>query len=243
MMSSYDQVRFIQEPLSLGAPPPEILDTLCQTLWEWKTCTSCSRSGCPSEQCQWTFKRNLQAYFQFYEDVSCGSRPKDLFETRQAIRTHDELVSIIRLIKHRPDCTRKELIQQAFAANTPVPSHDEQNRSFDLSMRILTTLECGPSSHLRKSTNEPYSDLVWKDEETAISFVQSAFDVTSSETIQLFTPTAEKLRNLGIIVVGTENLRDHLRYSPRTKTLQIFRFTAFLREHLRQFQCESPVQM
>lgn len=242
-MSLYDQVDFIQEPLSLGAPTAEILGSLCQTLWEWENCASCSGSGCSFDQCDWSRKQDLQAYLQFYEEIACGSRPKDYFEAQQAIRNHGELISIIGLIKNRPNCTRKDLMQQNLAAHLPIPSQNEQIRSFDLAMRVLTTLECGPSSHLRTATTEPYSKHVWTDDETAISFVQSAFDMKVPQAVRPFTPTAKKLRDFGITVLGTDNLRDHLLYSPGSKTLQIFRFTAFLREHLRQFQCENPVQM
>ncbi|KAF1846955.1 uncharacterized protein K460DRAFT_50835 [Cucurbitaria berberidis CBS 394.84] len=234
-------------PLSLDSPTLSEQDKVCQYLWDWPDCTSCRKAGhCPISACPWSRKAGVQQYLQFYKDVACGSRPADTFEVRQALRDHNELLTIIRLIKSRPSSARRTLMQEHFAAYDERPSLAEQNRAFDVAIRLLTMVECSTGGHQRLDISPLSPSIVWKGDDSAIGFAESAVrlgaPLTYDEIVVLLPDlTAQNLESHGMVLVQTNNIREHLLYNPRARIVHVYHYAGFLKECLWPKQHENPV--
>lgn len=226
----------------LENPPENTLKLIIQTLFGWDDCLACDRSGtCPLWNCTWNRRQLLDQYLEFYRVVSSWSMPEGLNQGNPALRNHDDLTDIIYLIQQRPDLPRKELIQIHFSSyRSALPDPLDQNRAFDLAMRVLTMIECSPRRCSRVNWSPGFAPIPWYADDSARQFIGRAFqrhaaldveDEFDRSTFGKLAATSLERRKK-IKLVGTYDLQKHLLLEPESRTLYIYHHVGFLKEYL-----------
>jgi hypothetical protein len=226
----------------LGDPSADVKDEVCRALFGWYDCSGCMNQGsCTEFGCPWKRRAYLSHYLRFYLDITAWSTPADLSEQRYALRSHQDLLSIIRLIKDNPNSLRKELMGEHFSTyGHPQPALTDQKRAFNLAITIIVMIPCSEyNPYYRHRMLDPMlAPASWDDDVSACEFVKSKIPTAAASGqfcgISRTVPrlSVGVLEHAGIKLIGTDDLRQHLLYDPVEKTLQIFHFASFLEELL-----------
>lgn len=213
--------------------PDAIEEELCKILWNWEECRGCAQSlGCVKNACVWQRRKELEPFFHLYRDTAIWISPEEPSGERPALRSHQDLFEIIRLLKLNPDTIRSDLIHRHFSTYiNSMPDEEDQRKAFDLALQIMTTVECNPFS----LTGQPH---IWKGRESLRTAMAKFFSVSGSISLHdnriRDTLRASRLKYLyAITVEGTEYLNEHLHLDTDTMTLKVYHLTAFLKEYLR----------
>jgi hypothetical protein len=213
--------------------------SLCHILWDWDLCIGCKNGQrCVSSQCPWKEKSpKLQPFFRFYQEITASYIPEMHTTSNYALRTHKDLFDIIQTLKQNRNTPRSSLTTELFArrGEKSQPYIADQNRAFDLAVRIMTTV-CSSIE------NQPgYDTLVWHSDKTFQDFVGSIGGLKYHPALvsnDEWSPnpkeqlTAARLKKFAHLRFrGTDDLKNHLRLEERT--VEIFYHTSFLKEHLR----------
>ncbi|KAH8649061.1 hypothetical protein BX600DRAFT_442333 [Xylariales sp. PMI_506] len=229
------------------------LKKLCQALWGWKLCYSC-RNGLEcdgSNKCAWKRAPIFANYFAFYRDVTSSYVPELLYGHQPALRSHEDVADIIRLIKDRPNDLRSHLTHDYFSqrdGGAKPPSPADQHRAFNTVIKVMTMVNCSaerqPSGVLDLGVELGTLPMPWHAGATFAGFLSRAFpkadvgylnfldhagkswDVKSAITARRL----EKLARLSFR--GTDDLRNHLRLDSRAGVVEIYHYTSVLKEHL-----------
>jgi hypothetical protein len=208
-------------------------------LWDWDLCIGCKNGQrCVSSQCPWKEKSpKLQPFFRFYQEITASYIPEMHTTSNYALRTHKDLFDIIQTLKQNRNTPRSSLTTELFArrGEKSQPYIADQNRAFDLAVRIMTTV-CSSIE------NQPgYDTLVWHSDKTFQDFVGSIGGLKYHPALvsnDEWSPnpkeqlTAARLKKFAHLRFrGTDDLKNHLRLEERT--VEIFYHTSFLKEHLR----------
>ncbi|KAE9371904.1 hypothetical protein N431DRAFT_315635, partial [Stipitochalara longipes BDJ] len=212
---------------------------LCHVLWEWDLCGGCKiDQRCVSTQCSWQ-KRSLklQPFFRLYQKITASYMPEMHTTSNYALRTHEDLFEIIQTLKQNLTTPRANLTAAHFARrgynSQPYPA--DQNRAFDLAVRVMTTVDCSME-------NQSGSDiLVWGDEKSFQDLIHSIgstryHPILPGDEEQSLDPkeqlSATRLKkDARIKFRGTDDIKNHLRLEG--KIVEIFHHTSVLKEHLR----------
>jgi hypothetical protein len=241
------------------------LKVLCQVLWSWELCDACldatpkapPRRGVAPCSCPWGQRaERLEPFFDFYRRTTRPYVPDFFGENGQAIRNHQDLRDIIKVIKQqgveqsRESCMREYFCLRAEGKESSVPGSD-QNRAFELAARIMTMTSLSCDNGRESSPSEANWDVeekqvdapqTWPEVDTLSATMHELFvsrihpslqssDSQSSVIRQNLTATNLK-RIAALRIEGTDNLRDHLDLNTTTGVVQIFHHTSFLKEHL-----------
>jgi len=212
---------------------------LCRVLWEWDFCDSCKiDQRCISTQCPWQ-KRSLklQPFFQLYQKITASYMPEMHTTSNYALRTHEDLFEVIQTLKQNLTTPRAHLTAVHFARRgyNSLPHPADQNRAFDLAVRVMTMVDCS-------AENQSGSDiLVWGDDKSFQDLVRSIgstrnHPVLAGDEERSLDPkeqlSAIRLKKSAHIKFrGTDDIKNHLRLEG--KTVEIFHHTTVLKEHLR----------
>ncbi|KAI1856356.1 hypothetical protein JX265_011603 [Neoarthrinium moseri] len=226
------------------------LKRLCEALWGWELCASCKGGqSCSGAKCAWERAPVFASYFAFYKDVTSAYVPELLYGDQPALRSHQDVADIIRLIKDRPDELRAQLTHQYFSQRpSKSPSSTDQHRAFNIVVKIMTMVNCSaeqqPSGILDLGTELGTQLIPWHNDASFSSFVSRAFpkgDVGAlnildhagkSRDIQS-SITARRLEKIARLTFrGTEDLRNHLRLDSKNGVVEIYHYTSVLKEHL-----------
>jgi hypothetical protein len=154
-----------------------------------------------------------------------------------ALRTHEDLFDIIQTLKQNLTTPRANLTAAHFAPRgynfQPYPA--DQNRAFELAVRVMTTVDCSIE-------NQSSSDiLVWGDDKSFQDLVRSIGSTRYHPTLagdeeRSLDPkeqlSATRLKKGAHVKFrGTDDIKNHLRLEG--KTVEIFHHTSILKEHLR----------
>ncbi|KAH7083871.1 hypothetical protein FB567DRAFT_581361 [Paraphoma chrysanthemicola] len=218
--------------------PPDSQDALYKAVFNWIDCAQCSNAGkCGAGNCLWTQKRILGLYHQHYVDLTSCCSPRDWGTSHLALRSHDDLIIIIRLIENQPKTPRDVLIKKHFESyGTSQPIDVEKGRAFDLAFSTLTMIPCSESNHHLNS--EPIAVWVtWKNDQTAEQLVRSTipkatFMDPGIACRVLQSVSAEQLELAKIKIVATHKFHKHLYFDPRLRVVHIFVHVGFLRATL-----------
>lgn len=221
--------------------------SLCQILFDWKDCARCDGLGCgdSSPACAWKRYSTLEQFFTFYRTATAWSSTQDLSSTRPALRTHEDLLKIIILIKSNPDRRRVELMQKHFRPYKDcMPDEIDRFAAFDLAARVLSMIECNSDCYFPTGIGPREGDVVWHNKSSFNSFVDSAFPRAHDNRLnsairssRLASIAAQYLtQEHRISFQGVDELERHLQYDSATRILYVFRCVAFLKEHL----CNQP---
>ena len=92
------------------------LQKLCRVLWGWKICSSCENGGrCTTTDCSWPRSGRLARFFQYYKEVTAHYVPELLSGSHPALRTHEDLLEVIKVLKTRPEIPRSRLTTEYFS--------------------------------------------------------------------------------------------------------------------------------
>lgn len=226
------------------------LKNLCRALWGWRLCTSCqNEQACNSAECAWNRSPIFASYFSFYATITSAYVPDLLCGIQPALRSHQDVVDVIRLIKDRPNEPRTQLTHQYFSQrSSELPSTVDQHRAFNIAVKTMTMINCSaeqqPSNVLDLGIELGTQPLPWHDNTSFSTFVSRAFpkamigdlhildDAGNSRDIKSAI-TARRLRKFARLSFrGTEDLRNHLRLDAKNGVVEIYHYTSVLKEHL-----------
>ncbi|KIW26149.1 uncharacterized protein PV07_09269 [Cladophialophora immunda] len=240
---------FLSSPFPLEHVSDQQLQRLCEVLWSWKICLSCKAGqGCTTPHCSWPRSQRLAGYFAFYKDITALYVPEFLPGSHPALRSHEDLFEIIRVLKSQPDVPRFQLTKHYFSTrdggNAPMPPISDQDRAVSLAVRAMAMVKCSAEKQSLDFVELGTKSLQWRQEISLSQFVTEAFPETSHPALsekdntgssleikaQL---TAQRLKKIaGLKFQPTSDLGEHLKLDQKLGVVHIFHHTAFLTEHL-----------
>ncbi|WQF80252.1 hypothetical protein CDEST_05266 [Colletotrichum destructivum] len=237
------------------------LQQLGEALWSWKPRSNgTSQSGVVTTHLRPDLTK-FGPYFQYYREMT-ASYISDAFppEEIKALRSHDDLLAIINLIRSNPDTQRSELTTKYFSSRQifeETPPEDKQ-RAFNLAMRVLMMISCSSEGLTDDLLPLGTESSIWRRDQSAREFVSGVFSTRNhpslNEVDESLPNIQLSLRAVGLKKVAhlsfhsTDDLRNHLRLDPRTGVVEIFHHTTFLKESLKASknsaeQCILPRQL
>jgi hypothetical protein len=220
------------------------LRQLGQILWSWPICKDCENGkGCLEQGCASQRLNRLSRFFDRYRALT-ASYESDC--EHPAITKHEDLFHIIKDLKSNPDMTRAELAETHFPnrLGRRPPPLNEQERAIDLAVRIMAMVSCSAQQRSPDLLEQGAYQAGWRNDITFSQFITDIFPMTdhpglsendeSTPLDQRTVLTAKKLKKYaGLDFRPTDNLRNHLRLDRRRNVVEIFHYTAFLKEQLR----------
>ncbi|KAM6485841.1 hypothetical protein HDV62DRAFT_261248 [Trichoderma sp. SZMC 28011] len=221
------------------------LQKLAQALWNWNICEACQNlEACATSGCSWRRSARLERFFDFYKYVTSSYVPDLLPASTPALRNHEDVFDIIKLLQAHPDVKRAELTHGYFSQRDKPPSSSDQHWAFNLAVQIMSMVKCSaenqPSSLLELGTQA----IQWHFDESLAEFLSRAFPQKDTGNLHIHddsgeirdiksTLTARRLKKVaGLKFQGTDDLRNHLRMDVKRGVVEIYHYTSVLREHL-----------
>jgi hypothetical protein len=241
--------------LSIFPLPPAIdddLQNLCKTLWGWPDCSHCNiaQPCMVRDTCPWRRFRRLKRFFDFYRSLT-GVYVPDFVEGSPALRSHEDVCHVARVLRDNPQSTISQLIQMSFAQRDAanLPPKTDQTRALNLATRVLFMVDIPlGSSHLPHTV--PLLGQ-WPDSSSVLGYLMSTFKAQSRiEMSTMNVPmcaleggetwdnilsvlSARKLKRIASLqIVPTDNLAEHLGLDKAKGIVKVFHHLAFLKEHL-----------
>lgn len=163
-------------------------------------------------------------------------------DVRNAIGTRQDLFDVLELIRKSPTATLAELARDAFPG-TNIGRH-EQSNAIKLGLKILTMID---SSALQQSSDRLEGGnfrLSWKDHVTLSDYLDTILPTSIHPTLSQvnnidFADMKDQLKavnlkkSLGITIIPTSDIQNHLRFDRKHNILEVFHYTSFLKEELR----------
>src|ERR1700743_825554 len=244
-------MKFQVSPFPLAKTLNQDLHRLCEVLWKWPICVDCKAgktSSLHDAKCPWPSRSSKLAKFFDYYKQTVGSYVPDLLPgDSPALRNHEDLVEIIQLLKDWPEVLRGQLTKLHFSGrsnNGPdIPPVSDQNRAFDLAMKVLITVNCAVDNQSMNLMESGVVPLTWSNDESLSEFVARVFPSADYQLLNekdqvMRIPgikallTARRLKRIaGLRIEATNDLRDHLRVDQVTGILLVYHHTSFLREN------------
>ncbi|KAK4070722.1 hypothetical protein Trihar35433_5189 [Trichoderma harzianum] len=221
------------------------LQKLTQALWNWNICEACQNVGtCTNSGCSWRRSARLERFFDFYKYVTSSYVPDLLPASTPALRNHEDVFDIIRLLQTHPDTKRSELAHEYFSKRDKPPPSNDQHWAFNLAVQVMFMVKCSaenqPSSLLELGTQP----IQWHFDESLTEFISRAFPQKDIGNLHIHDDlgeirdikpalTARRLKKVaGLRFQGTDDLRNHLRMDVKRGVVDIYHYTSVLREHL-----------
>lgn len=220
---------------------------LSQALWSWQPCTDCySGKHCMTEGCSSKRAGRLKHFFDYYKTLAASYEPNTGPGEQPALRTHEDVIAIIKILKSEPQLDRTNLQDKIIAsrsADTLAPATDLDG-AVSLAVRTMTMINCSTQHQSLNFLEHGTSQVPWRSHVTFAQFFIDAFPTTDHPSINDddFEPsrdiksalTARKLKKrIGLKIRPTDDLRSHLKLDRKNHAVEIFHHTAFLKEHLR----------
>lgn len=160
----------------LGNASRAELKKLCQALWDWRYCSRCNDGEpCQMSKCPWQRSDKLEPFFDFYRKVTAWHIAEVPGGGEYALRGHDDLFSIVRLIKQKSDVPRSILTEEFFSQYDRKPNMAEQHRAFDLAVRIMSMLNCSIGDQSLNRLELGLDLTIWANDKTYREFIENAF--------------------------------------------------------------------
>lgn len=236
---------------ALSFPLSKVTDAhllqLSQELWSWQPCTDCSSGKrCPTEGCSSKRASRLKDYFDYYKTLVASYEPDIGSGEQAALRTHEDVIAIIKTLKSEPQLVRAKL-QDKLTANRSedtVPSAIDLDGAINLAVKTMTMINCSTQHQSQNLLEHGAYQVPWRSDVTFAQFIIDAFPTTDHPIINDvdFEPSrdiksalmARKLKKrIGLKIRPTDDLRSHLKLDRKNHAVEIFHHTAFLKEHLR----------
>ncbi|CAG9940600.1 unnamed protein product [Clonostachys rosea f. rosea IK726] len=235
----------LASPYPLKSITDAELQQLTQTLWNWKICEACQNGEtCINSRCSWRRSARLERFFDFYKYVTSSYVPDLLPASTPALRNHDDVFEIIRLLQAYPDMKRSELTHEYFSKRDRPPPSSDQHWAFNLAVQVMSMVKCSaenqPSGLLELGTQP----IQWLYNESLAEFISRAFPQKDTGNLHIYDGSGEirdiksalsakRLRKIaGLRFQGTDDLRNHLKMDVKKGVVEIYHHTTVLREHL-----------
>ncbi|KAF2964489.1 hypothetical protein GQX73_g9089 [Xylaria multiplex] len=231
---------------------------LCEALWEWWPCAdwtaerACQHSN-KDPECHYQDAERLTPFFDFYRDATAYYVPELTKGSAQAIKTHDDLVRIIRYIKCHSNSPRLLLMTEYFASCRRAEYQDllssDQNRAFSLAARVMTMLQCSVEDqsdglleagtlpaiwHSNKSFNQFIASVIERHNTIRLEPYGIAVPRPLQPAFSLDSISAKRLRNVAKLkIIPTNDLRGHLTLDKKNGTVEVYHYASVLKEHLK----------
>ena len=230
------------------------LRTLGEILWSWNFCEGC-RTGrsCDTETCPSQRVKRLGRFFKHYKDLTSSYEADTAPGDRVALSTHEDLFAIIKRLKLEPDITRVAFAAEVFKEDTRrrLPSSADQERAINLAVKVLAMVNCSAQRQSSGLLEHGLSQAPWRSDVTFSQFVIDTFPLTDHPSLNdddlkgsidlKATLMAKKLKKrIGLKFQPTDDLRRHLKLDRKTRVLEVYHHTAFLKEHLRLTKDKAP---
>ncbi|KAK8053656.1 hypothetical protein PG996_012957 [Apiospora saccharicola] len=165
------------------------LQRLCTLLWDWEICEACRKGRqCQERDCPWQRSSKLDNFFAFYKEVTSSYVPELLAGSPAALRSHDDLLDLIEIIKNQPIRPRAELIAAYFAQREGTSKSSrpaDQHRAVNLAVQAISVVSCPTSNRSSSEVLELGSlPVVWPDGVGFGDFMCSAFPQLEARRIQ-----------------------------------------------------------
>lgn len=240
-MTSADDITPLLELFPLDNASEKVLKRVCQTLWEWQDCEQCGNNvPCVSGACPWRRRQKLKPFLGFYQAITSWTSPQCLLRSQHALRSHDDLLDIVRLIRDRPNASKGSLIEEYFSRyDEALPDRIDQLRAFDLAMRVTTMTRCSSRSSIVAHIRPHLVPFVWRGSDSALEFM--ALAIPKGEPLRLDEEnfpalvgmTAHSLeKEHRLQLVGTDDLSKHLLLDGKCRLVHIYHHAGFLKECL-----------
>lgn len=231
------------------------LRNLCKVLWAWELCDDCDAGkDCRSGVCPWSQSARLEPFFSYYREITASYVPVLLAGSVPSLRTHEDLLAVIKTLKQDPQVRRSMLTKTHFCkaadarGETILPPVLDQNRAFSLAARAMTMVNSSVENQSDGLLESGALPATWQSDTSFSEFIQGAFpaedegDHAQGNPRQQLMParsgkwasvTAKRLKKLaGLELVPTDNLQNHLRLDMKAMTVDIYHHTSVLKEHL-----------
>ncbi|KAI2629191.1 hypothetical protein GGS26DRAFT_559777 [Hypomontagnella submonticulosa] len=240
----------------------EDLAGICEVLWGWTPCRDWSMGhSCQKRlegiDCICRRADILTPFFDFYRDVTAYYVPELTSGSVPALRTHKDLLTIMKFIKSCPDISRSDLTREHFGLCTQrgfqIPPSSDQNRAFSLAARVMTMMQCSLEDRPDGLLETGLIPATWRSDQSFGQFIHSVIPrehevtfeshIDNSPTIilPLGSITAKRLEKDGKLkIVPTDDLRNHLFLDEKTGTVAVYHYTSVLKENLMAFsECKT----
>ena len=237
----------------LEKPTETQLRALGQVLWSWAHCSNCLNwDQCATQSCPSQRGKRLQRFFKYYAELTASYDPDIGLGELPALRTHEDLLEIIRHLKLDPEITRVALATKIYGASGKmVPPVEDQERAINLAVKVMMMVNCCAERQSSGLLEHGAYQIPWRGENTFCQFIQDIFPKTDNPTINaddsnppLDMKTALTARNLkkqiGLKIRPTDDIRRHLKLDRTEKIVDVYHHTAFLKEHLRLTKDKPP---
>lgn len=222
-------------------------EQLSQCLWSWQVCVNCQKNQiCSGGNCPTPRMKRLTRYFDYYRALTGMYETEDEDKASGALTSHEDLFDIIRKLKATPDIPRAELAEEIFNArqNRKPPAVVDQERAINLAVRVSAMVNCSAQRQQSGLLEHGLFQIRWRNDVTYSQFIAQAFPQTDHPTINdddtrgplalRAAITATKLKKRAKLSFRpTDDLRCHLLFDRKTRTVEIYHHTAFLKEQLR----------
>lgn len=196
--------------------------------------------------CQVSSVGIFQDYFEYYVEelglLSFGTSPQARLSANLAVRTHDDILLIVSILRNNLDSKRSDLrvlLQKDFN------NCDDRalDRSVDLSIRLWLMINFQEKEYQGLRPLTPC--ISWGEGTTLRAFLESLFPrsrwkITAKVSrLHPYFTAANMARICGLEIKYTTSLQDHLHLDRRRKTLQIFPYKCCLQAMLSGSQARS----
>jgi hypothetical protein len=219
------------------------LKKLCTALWDWEYCDQCNNEKpCRTSACPWQRSKKLKPFFDFYKNATEWSIPEVVGSGQYALRSHEDLFSIINLIKEKPNVARYLLTDEYFSAYDRKPDATDQERAFNLAIKIMNMVNCSIEDQSLDGLEIGSCPTTWSNDMTHQQFIEALFPVKDRLILAEKGELSDIRRQLNASQLrktarlkfrGTDDLKNHLKLNLQTRVLQLYHHTTFLRENLR----------
>jgi hypothetical protein len=187
---------------------------------------------------------SLKPFLDFYKkeigELDFGVVPTVTSDHVTIIRSHDDIISIVNILRTNQDNTRPEIRKLLNGNGCRFASTLDQeiDLTIDLSLRLwlMVNVRCPESKFLTPSTHS----LKWDDTTTLRQFIVKQFprrkldlEPKHSRLSHMFT-VGFMVKVCGLKIEFTSRLENHLRLVRRHKTLLVYPFKACLTGHLQE---------
>ncbi|KAK2603663.1 hypothetical protein QQS21_004136 [Conoideocrella luteorostrata] len=223
----------------------QLLFFLGQAIWGWNKCSGCAADEeCNFRLCPTQRLGELGRYFQFYKALT-STYVDDNSSTTRIFQTHEDLFQGINKLKLHPQFTRAEFCRalgDASAQTSPDPV--ELLNASTVAVRVFLMIDPSALHHSSDRLETGTFRVHWKEDVPFSKYLQDLFPTHSHPILSfvendLFLDVTAELRatnlkkRLGITFQDTHDIRNHLRFDRRHNILEIYHYTAFIKEQLR----------
>lgn len=156
-------------------------------------------------------------------------------------------------MKLEPDITRAEFAAKAFRDDSRrrLPSSADRERAINLAVKVMVTVNCSAQRQSSGLLEDGLSQAPWRSDVTFSQFIVDTFPMTDHPSLNdddlkgsmdlKAALRAKKLKKrIGLKLQPTDDLRRHLKLDRKTRIVEIYHHTAFLKEHLRLTKDKAP---